>query len=103
MSRVVITGIGTTTPAGATTQDFWKAVTERRSITEAISLFDASRFRCHRAAEVKALSSDSFPGRKSLWKISRSIALAFGATQEALQDSGIDTTPGKHPEIGVVF
>ena len=103
MSRVVITGIGTATPAGLTNRDLWQALTEKRSAIEAVSLFDTSPFRCSLAAQVKALDSDSFPGRKSLWKISRSIALAFAAANSGLEDAGIDVTPGKHPEIGVVY
>jgi 3-oxoacyl-[acyl-carrier-protein] synthase II len=103
MSRIVITGIGTVTPAGHTNRDFWQTLTEKRSAIDAASLFDASPFRCRKAAEVKDLDSDSFPGRKSLWKISRSIALAFAAANSALEDAQIDVTPGKHPEIGVVY
>jgi 3-oxoacyl-[acyl-carrier-protein] synthase II len=76
---------------------------EKRSAIDLVSLFDTSPFRCHKAAFVKAMDSNSFPGRKSLWQISRSIALAFAAANSGLQDAGIDTTVGKHPEIGVAF
>jgi len=103
MSRVVITGIGVTTPAGRTNRDFWEALTEKRSAIDLVSLFDASPFRRPLAAEVKGVDGNTFPGRKSLWKISRSIALAFDAATSALYDAGIDTTPGQHPEMGVVF
>jgi 3-oxoacyl-[acyl-carrier-protein] synthase II len=101
--RVVITGIGTATPAGPANQDFWRALTEKRSAIEVVSRFDASPFRCRLAAELKYLDGNTFPGRKSLWKISRSIAFAFAAASSALADAGIDVTPGKHPEIGVVI
>jgi 3-oxoacyl-[acyl-carrier-protein] synthase II len=103
MSRIVITGIGTVTPAGHTNQDFWQALADKRSGIDTVSLFDASPFRCRMAAEVKDLDSNSFPGRKSLWKISRSIALAFAAANSALEDAKLDVTPGRHPEIGVVY
>src|SRR2546429_6626700 len=103
MPRVVITGIGVTTPAGRTNRDFWQALTEKRSAIDVVSLFDASPFRRGLAAEVKDVDGNTFPGRKSLWKISRSIALAFDAATSALYDAGIDITPGKHPEMGVVF
>ena len=103
MSRVVVTGMGTATPAGLTNQEFWRSLTEKRSGVDIVSLFDTSPFRCHKAALVKELDSNSFPGRKSLWQISRSIALAFAAANTGLQDAGIDVTPGRHPEIGVAF
>jgi 3-oxoacyl-[acyl-carrier-protein] synthase II len=103
MSRVVITGIGTVTPAGLANQALWQALTEKRSAISEVSLFDASPFRCHSAAEVKGLESDSFPGRKGLWQISRSIALAFAAAKAALEDAGIDGAPDTHREIGVVY
>jgi 3-oxoacyl-[acyl-carrier-protein] synthase II len=102
MSRVVITGLGTITPAGLTHQHFWQALTEKRCAIGPPSLFDASGFRCQSAAEVKDLMSDSLPGRGSPWKISRSIVLAFAAANAALENAGIDATPGKHPEIGIV-
>jgi 3-oxoacyl-[acyl-carrier-protein] synthase II len=71
-----------------------------RSAIDVVSAFDTSAFRCRRAAEVKELN---FPGRKSLWKISRSIALGYAAAQSALEDSGIDVMPARHPEIGIVY
>ena len=65
MSRVVITGIGTATPAGLTNQDFWSALTEKRSCIDVVSLFDVSHFGCRLAAELKNLDGNTFPGRKS--------------------------------------
>ncbi len=103
MSRVVITGIGVTTPAGLTHGDFWRALTEKRSAIDEISRFDASPFPCRLAAEVKDVDANTFPGRKGLWKISRSIAFGFDAASSALKDAGIDVTTGKSREMGVVF
>lgn len=103
MSRVVITGIGTATPPGLSNEDLWQALTEKRSAVGVVSLFDSSPFQCRSAAEVKDLDSVSFLGRKSPWKISRSIALAFAAANSALEDAGIDAGRGRHPEIGVVY
>jgi 3-oxoacyl-[acyl-carrier-protein] synthase II len=103
MTRVVITGIGTATPAGLTNQDFWQALTEKRSCIDLVSLFDVSAFRCKLAAELKSLDGNTFPGRKSLWKISRSIAFAFSAACSALEDAGLEAIPGKHPEMGVAL
>lgn len=103
MSRVVITGIGVTTPSGRTHADFLRALTEKQSAIDKVSRFDASPYPCRLAAEVKDVDGNTFPGRKSLWKISRSIAFAFDAASSALRDAGIDAIPGQHREIGVVF
>ena len=63
MSRVVITGVGTATPAGLTNQEFWRALTEKQSAIDTVSRFDASPFRCRLAAEVRGLDGDNFPER----------------------------------------
>lgn len=49
--RVVITGIGVIAPGGIGTKGFWSLLSEGRTATREISLFDASAFRSRVAAE----------------------------------------------------
>ena len=49
--RVVVTGIGVVAPGGIGAKQFWNLLTEGRTATRAISLFDASGFRSRIAAE----------------------------------------------------
>ena len=50
--RVVITGIGVVAPGGVGIKDFWSLLTEGRTATRGITLFDAAPFRSRVAAEV---------------------------------------------------
>lgn len=103
MTRIVVTGIGSATAAGLTNRELWQALTEKRACIDTVSLFDTAAFGCRRAAELKTLDGSTFPGRKSLWKISRSIAFAFSAAAAALEDAGLEAKRDRHSEVGVVF
>src|ERR1043165_3393169 len=50
--RVVITGIGVLAPGGVGTKDFWALLTEGRTATRRLTLFDDGPFRSKVAAEV---------------------------------------------------
>ncbi|MFH8571856.1 beta-ketoacyl-[acyl-carrier-protein] synthase family protein [Streptomyces sp. NPDC017993] len=91
--RVVITGIGVVAPGGSGgTQQFWSLLTEGRTATRAISLFDASSFRSRIAAE-----ADFDPVRAGLTpqqirRMDRAAQFAVVSAREAIADSGIDIT-----------
>ncbi|MFJ5528934.1 beta-ketoacyl-[acyl-carrier-protein] synthase family protein [Streptomyces sp. NPDC093261] len=89
--RVVITGIGVVAPGGVGTKEYWSLLTEGRTATRAISLFDASAFRSRIAAEV-----DFDPVLEGLTeeqgqRLDRAAQFALVAAREAVADSGVDT------------
>lgn len=89
--RVVITGIGVVAPGGVGTKEYWSLLTEGRTATRAISLFDASAFRSRIAAEV-----DFDPVVQGLTeeqgeRLDRAAQFALVAAREAVADSGVDT------------
>ncbi|MFJ9863633.1 beta-ketoacyl-[acyl-carrier-protein] synthase family protein [Streptomyces sp. NPDC101165] len=94
--RVVITGIGVVAPGGVGTKEYWSLLTEGRTATRAISLFDASAFRSRIAAEV-----DFDPVAQGLTeeqgeRLDRAAQFALTAAREAVSDSGLgpaDTDP----------
>ncbi|MFF7239080.1 beta-ketoacyl-[acyl-carrier-protein] synthase family protein [Streptomyces collinus] len=94
--RVVITGIGVVAPGGVGTKEYWSLLTEGRTATRAISLFDASAFRSRIAAEV-----DFDPVAQGLTeeqgqRLDRAAQFALVAAREAVSDSGLgpaDTDP----------
>ena len=49
--RTVVTGVGVVAPGGIGRKDFWSCLTEGRTATRRISLFDPSPFRSQSAAE----------------------------------------------------
>ncbi|MBY8886393.1 beta-ketoacyl-[acyl-carrier-protein] synthase family protein [Streptomyces sp. PTM05] len=88
--RVVITGIGVVAPGGVGTKDFWSLLTEGRTATRAISLFDASSFRSRIAAE-----ADFDPVKEGLTpqeirRLDRAAQFAVVSAREAVADSGLD-------------
>ncbi|WP_034089980.1 beta-ketoacyl-[acyl-carrier-protein] synthase family protein [Streptacidiphilus albus] len=87
--RVVITGIGVVAPGGIGTKDFWSLLTDGRTATRAISLFDASTFRSRIAAE-----ADFDPVREGLEpqeirRMDRAAQFAVVSAREAMADSGL--------------
>ena len=55
MNRVVITGMGVTSPVGVGLEAFWAGLTEGRSGIGPITLFDASTMAVRIGGEVKNL------------------------------------------------
>src|ERR1044071_5534624 len=103
MKRVVITGLGVATPAGNSKEELWQSLTDgRAAITEATS-FDPGGLQCRRVAEVKDIEGLAFPGRKTLWMITRSIALGYAAASRSLDDAGLGGAPQIRSQAGVVF
>ncbi|MEI8154160.1 MAG: beta-ketoacyl-[acyl-carrier-protein] synthase family protein [Hyphomicrobiales bacterium] len=90
--RVAITGIGLVTPVGNDVATTWSALLAGRSGGGEISLFDASGFPVHIAAEVKGFRDDLTDNRRLLKSASRSHRFALGAAEQALCDAGIRPT-----------
>ncbi|MFC7310253.1 beta-ketoacyl-[acyl-carrier-protein] synthase family protein [Streptomyces monticola] len=103
MRRVVITGIGVVAPGGTDTGEFWKLLTEGRTATRAISLFDASGYRSRIAAE-----ADFDPAAHGLTpeqseRLDRAAQFALTAAREALADSGALQEAGDPVRTGVTL
>ncbi|WP_431993169.1 beta-ketoacyl-[acyl-carrier-protein] synthase family protein [Streptomyces albogriseolus] len=91
MRRVAITGIGVVAPGGVGTAAFWSLLTEGRTATRPITLFDASAFRSRIAAE-----ADFDPARhgftaEEIRRLDRAAQFGLVAAREAVADSGLDT------------
>ena len=54
--RVVVTGLGAVTPIGNNVDDFWAAVKAGKIGFDHITKFDTTDYKCHIAAELKALT-----------------------------------------------
>jgi 3-oxoacyl-[acyl-carrier-protein] synthase II len=91
--RVAITGIGLVTPVGNDVAATWDALLAGRSGGAEISLFDASGFPVHIAAEVKGFRYDESRDERKLLKFTnRSHRFALGAAEQALRDAGLRPT-----------
>jgi 3-oxoacyl-(acyl-carrier-protein) synthase len=90
--RVAITGIGLVTPVGNDVATTWDALLAGRSGGAEISLFDASGFPVHIAAEVKNFRDDNHVERRELKFTNRSHRFALAAAEQAFRDAGVRPT-----------
>ena len=90
--RVAVTGVGLVTPVGNDVDTTWDALLAGRSGGAPITLFDASGFSTHIAAEVKNFRPVLVDDRKLLKFANRSHRFALEAAEQAMRDAGIRPT-----------
>ena len=94
MNRVVITGLGTVSPVGLSTQSYWAALTAGRSGFAAPTIFDAERLNTRVVAEVKGfVPADHFDTRQ-IGFLDRVSQFAVVAAREAVAQSGLSFRDG---------
>jgi 3-oxoacyl-[acyl-carrier-protein] synthase II len=90
--RVVVTGLGLVTPIGVGVQESWDSMVNGRDGATEVTYFDTSKYRVHRACQVRSLGSYDFPQnnikRNTIYKYT------YLAAREALEDSGISVSGG---------
>ena len=77
------------------------AVSVGRSGVSRIGSFDAEKFACQIAAEVKNFDPLNFIEKKEVKKMGRFIHLAIAASDEALKMSELKVTPENDERVGV--
>lgn len=100
MERVVVTGIGLVTPCGIGTKEAWGSLLEGRSGAGPITLFDASKFRCRIAAEVKGWEVGQFVDKKKQKELDRFQEFALGASKFAMEDAKLELSEEERDEAG---
>ncbi|GAA3780236.1 beta-ketoacyl-[acyl-carrier-protein] synthase family protein [Streptomyces phyllanthi] len=90
--RVAVTGIGVVAPGGIGIPAFWDLLSQGRTATRGITFFDPAGLRSRIAAEC-----DFDPAAHGLTpeqseRSDRYIQFALAAAQEAVRDSGLDTS-----------
>lgn len=101
--RVVVTGLGTLSPVGCTTEKFWNALIEGKSGIGPITHFDATEFSCRIAGEI----TDYDPLEHFSTKEARNLALfvqfAAVASDEAIAHAKLDLKNIDLDRIGVLI
>ncbi|VAW09361.1 3-oxoacyl-[acyl-carrier-protein] synthase, KASII [hydrothermal vent metagenome] len=87
--RVVVTGLGTINPIGATVDEFWSNALAGVSGIGPITLFDASDVTTRIAGEVSGFDPDEYMPRRESRRLDRSTQFFQIAAGEALEDAGI--------------
>jgi 3-oxoacyl-[acyl-carrier-protein] synthase II len=103
LKRVVVTGIGAITPIGNTAAEFWSGLLNGVSGADAITLFDASKFKTRFACEVKGFDPVAYLDRKEARKIDRFAQLAIVSSDEAIKHAGITKDNVDPDRTGVIF
>jgi len=102
MRRVVVTGLGITSPLGTGLEKNWDALINGRSGIGPITHFDATDFPVNFAGEVRDLNLDDFIDKKEARKMDLFIHYALAAATMALADSGLKINEDNAERVGVV-
>ena len=99
--RVVVTGVGLVSPVGIGTEESWVALLRGDSGIDRISLFDAVKYSCQFAGEVKGFAPENYVDRKDVKKMGRFIQFAMAAAQFAMEQSKLDMSAEDAERVGV--
>ncbi|WP_328746849.1 beta-ketoacyl-[acyl-carrier-protein] synthase family protein [Streptomyces sp. NBC_00285] len=102
--RVAVTGIGVVAPGGSGgIEAFWSLLSEGRTATRPISLFDASSFRSRIAAEVDFDTAAAGLTVQQVRRMDRAAQFAVVSAREAVADSGLELGSLDPHRIGVTI
>jgi 3-oxoacyl-[acyl-carrier-protein] synthase II len=102
MRRVVVTGLGITSPLGTGIEKNWDALMNGRSGIGPITRFDATDFPVKFAGEITDFPEEEFFDKKEARKMDLFIHYAIGAAVMALADSGLVINDDNAERVGVV-
>jgi len=102
-NRVVITGLGAISPLGNTVDDFWDNLKNGVSGADRITHFDPSQFRTHFACELKDFDPADHLEHNTIRRSDPYSQYALVATQQAVQDSGLDFESMDPFDTGVIW
>ena len=99
--RVVVTGVGLTTPLGTGTEKSWEGIVSGRSGIGPITRFDASEFPVRIAGEVTDFVGTDFVAKKELKKMDLFIQYGIAASQMAMDSSRLEVPEENAERVGV--
>jgi 3-oxoacyl-[acyl-carrier-protein] synthase II len=99
--RVVVTGVGLVCALGIGTEECWKNLVAGQNGIGPITHFDATRFDCRIAGEVKGFDPFLWIEKKELKKMGRFIQLAMAGADFAVKMSGWKPEDSNLDEVGV--
>jgi len=102
-NRVVITGIGALSPLGLDMTTTWEGLVAGSSGIDNITLFDAKDHETRFAGEVKGFDPIMHIGRKEARRMDRFAQMAVVASQQAIEQSGLDINHANQDNIGIII
>ncbi|MDY5969305.1 MAG: beta-ketoacyl-ACP synthase II [Bacteroidales bacterium] len=104
LKRVVVTGLGVLTPIGNDVHSFWEALAAGVSGTGPITRFDAERFKCRIAAELKGFDPMMHFDRKELRHLDSFSQYGIVSSEEAIRDANLEECGSTdRNRIGVIW
>ena len=103
LRRVVVTGLGSLTPIGNNTNDFWANLTSGKSGAEKITHFNPEKFKTQFACELKNFNPLDIIDKRELRKYDNYTIYALGAVSEAVQSSILDLDKINKNRAGVIW
>jgi 3-oxoacyl-[acyl-carrier-protein] synthase II len=100
--RVVVTGVGMLTPVGMDTETTWEGLINGKSGIGPLTFFEDKDFPTQIAGEIKGFEAAQYIELKEIKKMDRFIHLAIAASQMAMDDAGLKTTPENADRVGVM-
>lgn len=100
--RVVVTGLGVTSPVGNDIDSFWKSLCSGTSGIDKVTSFDISDYPTKIAGEVKDIDFSQYVDPKEVKRTDRVILLALVAAHNAIKDSGLDLSSINLERCGVI-
>ncbi|MHC4407007.1 MAG: beta-ketoacyl-ACP synthase II, partial [Planctomycetota bacterium] len=101
--RVVVTGLGVTTPLGCKVDELWTRVCNGESGISTIKRFDASCFRSQIGGEICDWSMEGYVPGKAAKRLDRFTQFALVAAIDAVADAGLDFSTEDVSRCGVIL
>jgi minimal PKS ketosynthase (KS/KS alpha) len=99
--RVVVTGLGVVAPGGIGVKEFWALLSEGRTATRRLSLFDPTGFRSQVAAECDFDPQAEGLSPREIRRMDRAAQFAVVCTREALADAALERQSLPAERVGV--
>lgn len=100
--RVVVTGMGILCPTGNNVEEAWGNAAAGKTGIGYISRFDTSHLENKFGGEVKNFDPDALLGRREARRTDRVTQMALYASQQAMEDSGLEVTDENRYDIACV-
>ncbi len=100
--RVVITGLGLTTPLGVGLDNVWQKIVDGQSGVAPITRFDITQHETKFAAEVKDFTPEAYIPAKEVKRMDLFIQYAMAAAKTAMDTAGLDMAAEEADRVGVI-
>jgi 3-oxoacyl-[acyl-carrier-protein] synthase II len=103
LKRVVVTGLGALTPVGNNVSELWDNLIAGASGAGMITHFDATKFKCRIAAELKGFDPLNYFDKKEMRLLDGYTVYGLVSVDEAMRDAGLVDENIDKSRFGVVW